>query len=67
MDTDNEWAMARPPSLEMGIVVSFSEIFSRPPTIEGARTILAQYRRESVIIVLAKLSASLRLWFRPGL
>ena len=49
----------------MGVVVSFSEIFSRPPTIEGARTILAQYRRDSVLIVLAKLSASLRLWFRP--
>jgi hypothetical protein len=57
--------MAKPPSLEMGVVVSFSEIFSRPPTIEGARTILAQYRRDSVLIVLAKLSASLRLWFRP--
>jgi hypothetical protein len=42
-----------------------SEIFSRPPTIEGARTILAQYRCESVLIVLAKLSASLGLWFRP--
>ena len=49
----------------MGVVVSFSEIFSRPPTIEGARTILAQYRRDFVLIVLAKLSASLRLWFRP--
>jgi hypothetical protein len=49
----------------MGVVVSFSEVFSRLPTIEGGRTILAQYRRESVLMVLAKLSASSRLWFRP--
>jgi hypothetical protein len=56
--------MAKAPYLEMGVVVSFSEIFSRPATLEGARAILAQYNRESVLLVLAKLSAALRIWFR---
>src|ERR1035438_4509231 len=57
--------MAKAPYLEMGVVVSFSEIFNRPATLEGARSILAQYNRESVLLVLAKLSAALRIWFRP--
>jgi hypothetical protein len=57
--------MAKPPYLEMGVVVSFSEIFNRPATLEGAREILAQYKREAVLLVLAKLSAALRIWFRP--
>ncbi len=57
--------MAEPPYLEMGVVVSFSEIFNRPATLEGAREILSQYKRESVLLVLAKLSAALRIWFRP--
>ena len=34
---DNEMSMPKPPQLEMGVVVSFSEIFNRPATIEGAR------------------------------
>ena len=58
-------AMAKPPYLEMGVVVSFSEIFNRPATLEGAREILSQYKREAVLLVLAKLSAALRVWFRP--
>jgi hypothetical protein len=58
-------AMAKPPYLEMGVVVSFSEIFNRPATLEGAREILSQYKREAVLLVLAKLSAALRIWFRP--
>jgi hypothetical protein len=33
--------------------------------LKGLRAILAQYKRESVLLVLAKLSAALRLWFRP--
>ena len=49
----------------MGVVVSFSEIFNRPATLEGARDILSQYKREAVLLVLAKLSAALRTWFRP--
>jgi len=53
--------MAKPPYLEMGVVVSFSEIFNRPATLEGAREVLAQYKREAVLLVLAKLSAALRL------
>jgi len=57
--------MAKAPSFEIGVVVSFSEIFNRPPTIEGARAILSQYKRESVLLVLAKIGAALRLWFRP--
>jgi hypothetical protein len=57
--------MAKPPHLEMGVVVSFSEIFNRPATLEGAREILSQYKRESVLLVLAKLSAALRIWFGP--
>ena len=58
-------AMAKAPYLEMGVVVSFSEIFNRRATIEDARAILAQYNRESVLLVLAKLGAALRIWFRP--
>jgi len=57
--------MAKPPYLEMGVVVSFSEIFNSPATLEGAREILAHYKREAVLLVLAKLSAALRIWFRP--
>jgi len=57
--------MAKPPYLEMGVVVSFSEIFNRPATLEGAREILSQYKREAVLLVLAKLSAALRIWSRP--
>lgn len=57
--------MPRLPQLEMGVVVSFSEIFNRPATIEAAREILAQYKREAVLLVLAKLSAALRIWHRP--
>ncbi len=57
--------MAKAPYIEMGIVVSFSEIFKRPATLDDARAVLAQYNRESVLLVLAKLSAALRLWFRP--
>jgi hypothetical protein len=53
------------PQLEMAVVVSFSEIFDRPATIEGAREILAQYKRDSVLLVLAKLGAALRIWYRP--
>lgn len=49
----------------MGVVVSFSEIFNRPATLDGARTILTQYKRESVLLVLAKLGAALQIWFRP--
>jgi hypothetical protein len=57
--------MANAPYLEMGVVVSFSEIFNRHATLEDARAILTQYNRESVLLVLAKLSAALRIWFRP--
>ena len=57
--------MAKPPYLEIGVVVSFSEIFNRPATLEGAREILSQYKREAVLLVLAKLSAALRIWFGP--
>jgi hypothetical protein len=57
--------MPKAPYLEMGVVVSFSEIFNRPASIEGAREILAQYKRESVLLVLAKLGAALRIWHRP--
>jgi hypothetical protein len=62
---DNEISMPEAPQLEMGVVVSFSEIFNRPATIEGAGEILAQYKRESVLLVLAKLGAALRIWHRP--
>src|SRR5579885_1257899 len=57
--------MAKPPHLEMGVVVSFSEIFNRPATLEGALEVLSQYKRDAVLLVLAKLSAGLRIWFRP--
>ncbi|MGO9230448.1 MAG: hypothetical protein ACLQKA_14755 [Bryobacteraceae bacterium] len=57
--------MAKPPYLEMVVGVSFSEIFNRSATLEGAREILSQYKREAVLLVLAKLSAALRIWFRP--
>jgi hypothetical protein len=57
--------MSKAPHLDMGVVVFFSEIFNRPATIEEAREILAQYKREAVLLVLAKLSAGLRIWFRP--
>jgi hypothetical protein len=57
--------MPKAPHLEMGVVVSFSEIFNRPAAIEDARAILAQFKRESVLLVLAKLGAALRIWFRP--
>lgn len=57
--------MAKPPHLEMCVVVSFSEIFNRPATLEGAREVLSQYKRDAVLLVLAKLSAALRIWFRP--
>jgi hypothetical protein len=57
--------MAKPPYLEMGVVVSFFEIFNRAATLEGAREILSQYKREAVLLVLAKVSAALRIWFRP--
>jgi hypothetical protein len=57
--------MARAPNIEMGVVVGFSEVFDRAPTVEGAQAILAQYNRDSVLVVLAKLSAALRLWFGP--
>ncbi|MGA8596534.1 MAG: hypothetical protein WB676_17635 [Bryobacteraceae bacterium] len=57
--------MPRAPSLEMGVVVYFSDVFGRTPTLEEARATLAQYTRESVLLVLAKLSAALQLWFRP--
>ncbi len=49
----------------MAVVVSFSEIFNRPATLEGAEEILVQYKRESVLLVLAKLAAALRIWYRP--
>jgi hypothetical protein len=62
---DNEISMPKAPQLEMPVVVSFSEIFNRPATIEGARAILAQFKRESVLLVLAKLGAALRIWHRP--
>lgn len=58
-------AMPKAPYLEMGVLVSFSEIFDSPATVEDARAILAQYNRESVLLVLAKLGAALRIWFRP--
>ena len=57
--------MPKAPQLEMGVVVSFSEIFNRPATIEGALEILAQYKCESVLLVLAKLGTALRIWHRP--
>src|ERR1700722_7950493 len=57
--------MPKTPLLEVGVVVSFSEIFNRPATIEGAIEILAQYKRESVLLVLAKLGAALRIWNGP--
>jgi hypothetical protein len=62
---DNGLAMPKAPDLEGGVIVSFSEIFNRPATIEGPRGILAQYNREAVLLVLAKLGAALRIWFRP--
>jgi hypothetical protein len=49
----------------MAVVVSFSEIFNRPATIEEAREVLALYKREAVLLVLAKLGAALRVWYRP--
>jgi hypothetical protein len=51
--------MARAPQFESAVVVGFSEVYDRPPTVEGAREILAQYNREPVLLVLAKLSAAL--------
>jgi hypothetical protein len=58
-------AMAKAPYLEMGVVVFSSEIFNCPARIEDARAILTQYNRESVLLVLAKLGAALRIWYRP--
>jgi hypothetical protein len=58
-------SMPKAPQLEVGVVVPFSEIFNRAATLEGAREILAQYKREAVLLVLAKVSAALRMWFRP--
>jgi len=57
--------MAKPPHLEMVVVVFFSEIFNRSATLEGAREVLSQYKQDAVLLVLAKLSAGLRIWFRP--
>lgn len=57
--------VSKPPQLEMGVVVSFSEIFNRPATLDDARGILALYKREAVLLVLAKLGSALRLWHRP--
>src|SRR5690242_15548624 len=57
--------MAKPPYLEMGVVVFYSEIFNRPATLEDPRQVLAEYKRQAVLLVLAKLSAGLRIWFRP--
>ena len=58
-------SMPKAPQLEMGVVVSFGEILNRPATIEGAEEFLARYRRESVLLVLAKLGAALRMWHGP--
>src|SRR5260370_1479604 len=58
--------MARAPDLELGVVVGFSELYDQVPTVEGAQGTLAQYNRESVLLVLAKLSAGLQLWLRPA-
>jgi hypothetical protein len=57
--------MAKAPVFELAVIVPFSEVFDASPTVEGARAILAKYKRESVLLVLAKLSAALSLWFRP--
>jgi len=57
--------MTRAPDLEMAVTVFYSDVFNQPPTVEQARSILAQYNRESVLLVLGKLSAALQLWFRP--
>jgi hypothetical protein len=57
--------VARAPHFEAGVTVGFSELYNKTPTVEAARNILAQYNRQSVLLLLAKLSASLKLWFRP--
>jgi hypothetical protein len=56
--------MARAPELDVGVTVGFSELFNQPATIEAAWHFLAKYNRQSVLLLLAKLSAALRLWSR---
>ncbi len=51
----------------MGAVVSFSEILNRKPAIEDARARLAQYHRDSVLLVPAKLGACLVRNELPGI
>jgi hypothetical protein len=58
-------AMAWVPEIEMGVTVAFSDVFNKTPTIADAGRALAQYDRDSVLLVLAKLSTGLRLWSWP--
>lgn len=57
--------MSKLPLFERCVVVNFSEIYERPATLDEVRAILGQYKREAVLLFLAKLGASLRIWFRP--
>jgi hypothetical protein len=57
--------MARSPNIEMGVTVGFSDLFNKPATVADAQRTLAQFDRDSVLLVLAKLSAGLQLWSWP--
>src|SRR5271156_1230066 len=57
--------MSRPTEINLGVIVQFSDLFNRAPTIEGAQSILEQFNRNSVLLTLGKVSAALQLWFLP--
>ena len=38
------------PSIEMGVTVSFSDVFGKTPTVADAQRTLAQYDRDSVLL-----------------
>ena len=53
--------------LQSVVAVSFSELFGKQPTLEDASSILRNYERTSVLVMLGKLSAVLKTWqVRPN-
>jgi len=53
--------------MELVVSVTASEIFGHPPTLEDANELLSTYQRESVLLLLAKLSAVTKSSsFRPS-
>ena len=53
------------PLMESALVLKPHPSSNGQSAYEGAQEVLSQYKRQAVLLVLAKLSAALRIWFRP--